>query len=49
MAGLFRKLFRIGKLPADMRAGVDSEGVIYLATRGCSRRSPLFLAKAGAQ
>ena len=30
MAGLFRKLFRIGKLPADMRAGVDSEGVIYL-------------------
>jgi len=30
MAGLFRKLFRIGKLPAEMRPQVDSEGVIYL-------------------
>ena len=30
MAGLFRRLFRIGKLPADMRHQVESEGVIYL-------------------
>lgn len=30
MAGLFRKLFRIGKLPDDMRPQVESEGVIYL-------------------
>jgi hypothetical protein len=31
MAGLFRKLFRIGKLPDDMRPQVESEGVIHLA------------------
>ena len=30
MAGLFRKIFRIGGLPADMRPQVESEGVIYL-------------------
>ena len=30
MAGLFRKLFRIGGLPKDMRAEVEAEGVIYL-------------------
>jgi hypothetical protein len=30
MAGLFRKLFRIGGLPSDMRPQVDSEGIIYL-------------------
>lgn len=31
MAGLFRKLFRIGGLPREMRAEVEAEGVIYLA------------------
>ena len=31
MAGLFRKLFRIGKLPDEMRPQVESEGVIHLA------------------
>ena len=31
MAGLFRRLFRIGKLPAEMRPQVESEGVIHLA------------------
>jgi hypothetical protein len=30
MAGFLRKLFRIGKLPNDMRAQVESEGIIYL-------------------
>jgi len=30
MAGLFRKLFRIGKLPGDMRPQVESEGVVFL-------------------
>jgi len=30
MAGLFRRLFRIGKLPADVRQQVEPEGVIYL-------------------
>ncbi|HET6732878.1 hypothetical protein [Mycobacterium sp.] len=30
MAGFLRKLLRIGKLPNDMRAQVESEGVIYL-------------------
>jgi hypothetical protein len=30
MAGLFRKLFRIGGLPSDMRAQVESEGVLFL-------------------
>lgn len=27
MAGFLRKLLRIGKLPADMRTQVESEGV----------------------
>lgn len=31
MAGLFRKLLRIGKLPADTRAQVETEGVIHLS------------------
>lgn len=30
MAGLFRKLFRIGKLSADMRSQAEAEGVIHL-------------------
>jgi hypothetical protein len=30
MAGFLRKLLRVGKLPNDMRAQVESEGVIYL-------------------
>jgi hypothetical protein len=30
MAGLLRKLFRIGRLPDDLRPQVESEGVIYL-------------------
>lgn len=31
MAGFLRKLLRIGKLPADVRTQVESEGVIHLA------------------
>lgn len=31
MAVYLRKLFGIGKLPADLRAQIDAEGVIYLA------------------
>jgi len=31
MAVLLRKLLRIGALPADMRAEVDSEGLLHLA------------------
>ena len=31
MAVFVRKLFGIGKLPADMRAQIESEGLIYLA------------------
>lgn len=31
MAGLLRRLFRIGKLPADVRAQVEAEGVIHLS------------------
>ena len=31
MAGLLRKLFRIGKLPPEVRAEVESEGVIHLS------------------
>jgi hypothetical protein len=31
MAVFVRKLFGIGKLPADLRAQVESEGLIYLA------------------
>ena len=31
MALFLRKLLRIGTLPADMRAAVDEEGVIFLA------------------
>lgn len=31
VAGLIRKLFRIGKLPADIRAQADAEGVIHLS------------------
>ena len=31
MAVFVRKLFGVGKLPADLRAEVESEGVIYLA------------------
>lgn len=30
MAGLIKKLFRIGKLPADMRAEAEAEGIIHL-------------------
>lgn len=30
MAGLFRKLFRIGKLPADLRTQAEAEGLIHL-------------------
>jgi hypothetical protein len=29
VAGLIRKLFRIGKLPADMRIEAESEGIIH--------------------
>ena len=31
MAGLIRKLFRIGKLPADLRAAAETEGIIQLS------------------
>ncbi|MEZ0364207.1 hypothetical protein ACAG26_10970 [Mycobacterium sp. pUA109] len=31
MAVFIRRLFGIGKLPADLRAEVDAEGVLYLA------------------
>lgn len=31
MAVFVRKLFGIGKLPADLRAQVEAEGLIYLA------------------
>jgi hypothetical protein len=30
MAVFLRKLFRVGKLPADLRAQIDAEGVIFL-------------------
>ncbi|MDG4663193.1 hypothetical protein [Mycobacterium sp. 236(2023)] len=30
MAGFIKKLFRIGKLPADMRTQAEAEGVIHL-------------------
>ena len=31
MAVILRRMLRIGKLPADMRAKVESEGIVYLA------------------
>ncbi|PRC50036.1 hypothetical protein C6A85_71600, partial [Mycobacterium sp. ITM-2017-0098] len=31
MAVFLRKLFRIGRLPSALRAGVDAEGVLFLA------------------
>src|SRR6201999_3434301 len=31
MSVIVRRLFRIGKLPADVRAEVEAEGLIYLA------------------
>ncbi|BCI51173.1 hypothetical protein NIIDNTM18_04510 [Mycolicibacterium litorale] len=31
MALLLRKLFRIGKLPDELRAGLESEGILHLA------------------
>lgn len=31
MAALLRKMFRIGKLPADLRAEVETENIIHLA------------------
>ena len=31
MAVIVRRLFGIGKLPADLRAEVDAEGIVYLA------------------
>src|SRR6516162_7225967 len=31
MAVILRRMLRIGKLPADMRANVESEGIVYLA------------------
>src|ERR1700745_4495711 len=31
MAVIVRKLFRIGKLPADVRADVEAEGLIYFS------------------
>ena len=31
MAVFLRKLFGIGKLPVDMRAEIEAEGLVYLA------------------
>jgi hypothetical protein len=31
MAVILRRMLRIGKLPADMRAEVESEGILHLA------------------
>src|SRR5262245_48168324 len=31
MAAILRRLLRIGKLPADQRADIESEGILHLA------------------